>query len=297
MKLSKAICRWLAVGTVLFSILQAAPADFYAARLPAGVAFGMTPEQLEDARKTVDRRDFGSTASDRAGNSQAFEMRRQQDSALAFSYRFKGGKLGAIIGSTKTTMLPIEHTQSAASNIGRELIDNFTLKGEDQIVRSVATVASVLTAQLWDDKERGLNLYFVATNHEITLVIFDPKAFGKADFFNGVELLEKVKANNESIRRTLGNSAPPPVAIVDFLAKPTVKPGDTLPPAIPPVSPRPADSETKAQSKPSASPLADSTAFQEKPVAVWPWIAGGVLALAIILLVVCRGRERRDEKK
>ena len=216
----------------VFAFTIAAPEDFYRARFGQGVNMGMSPEELAKARPTARILDRG--AMDRRPGEVAgppvemFEMRRERDRASVISYRFKTGKLGAVLEgtklATKTTIVPIEQTQAAVDKLAEELKANFVLKGQEQIVRSGGIDgAALVTAQLWEDKAKGLHLYFVATNQEIDIVIFDPKAFAKADFFAGPETLEKSKASMASIRRQLGDRADPPMPLIDLLAKPATE--------------------------------------------------------------------------
>src|SRR6266446_2155652 len=153
---------------------SAAPEDFYGKHLQPGVSLGISPDDLAIARPAALKDNFGSARTDLGGIAEMSELRRQQYSASISMYRFKGDKLRAVIESTKTTKLPIEHTTAAVTELADELKANFAFQRNDQIVRSAGTVAAILTAQLWEDGARGINLYFVATNHEITLVIFDP---------------------------------------------------------------------------------------------------------------------------
>ncbi len=206
-------------------VASAAPEDFYRAHLPEGVNMGMSPEELAKARPTA--RSFDLSAMDRrpapkpAGAPvEMVEMTRELGRGSVRSYRFKGGKLVAVLESTKTLNQPIEQAKAAVVKLTEEIKTHFVLKGQEQIVRSKGTVAGLLTAQVWEDQSRGLQLYLVATGDEISVYVFDPKMAGKADFFNGPEMLEKVKANNESIKRQLGDRATPETPLIDLLAEP-----------------------------------------------------------------------------
>lgn len=225
----------LACAVILGSaaVIAAAPDEFYRAHLQPGVNMGMSPEELAKARpaaRNMDMSGFDRPAPPKPPGApvEMAELRRERDRASVSSYRFKAGKLGAVLEgtqlATKTTIVPIDQTQAAVDKLAEELKANFVLKGQEQIVRSGGIDgAALLTAQLWEDKAKGLHLYFVATNQEIDIVIFDPKAFAKADFFAGPETLEKLKASMESIRRQLGDRADPPLPLIDLLAKPTTE--------------------------------------------------------------------------
>ena len=211
----------------------AAPEDFYRAHFQPGVKMGMSLEEMKAARPAVlsmDMSGFDRPAAPKPPGApvQMAEMTRGPAGASVAWYRFKGGKLGAVLAATKTATkfatVPIEQTQAAVGKLTEELKANFVLKGQEQIVRSGGVDgATLLTAQLWEDKANGLHLYFVATNQGTEIVIFDPKAFARTDFFPGPETLEKSKASTQSIRRQLGDRADPPLPLIDLLAKPATE--------------------------------------------------------------------------
>ena len=138
----------------IVAVATAAPEDFYRAHLPEGVSMGMSPEELAKARPTARNLDLG--AMDRrpaitpAGAAvEMVEMTRERDRASVRSYHFKEGKLGVILEATKARNRPIEEAKAAVVKLTNEIKTNFMLKGQEQIVRSKGTVASLLTAQVW----------------------------------------------------------------------------------------------------------------------------------------------------
>ena len=224
------VCAFI-LGASAFAV--AAPEDFYRAHLQPGVKMGMSLDELKGARPAVfdmDMSGFDRPAAPKPPGApvQMAEIRRGLDRGSATSYRFKGGKLGAVIEATKTatktTLAPIEQSQAAAGKLAEELKANFVLKGQEQILRTGGVDgAALLTAQLWEDKANGFHLYLVATNQGTEIVIFDPKAFSRADFFSDPEGLEKLKAEMARIHRQLGDRADPPQPLIDLLAKPATE--------------------------------------------------------------------------
>lgn len=208
----------------------AAPEDFYRAHFQEGVKMGMSLEELKKARPRVfdmDMSGFDRPAPPKRPDAPVTmgEISRGLNGASASGYHFKGGKLGAVTGATKLgnkfAAPPVEETQPTVNKLLEELKVNFVPKGQEQIVRSGGLDgAALLTAQLWEDKAARLHLYLVATNQGIEIVIFDPKAFARADFFPGPETLEQSRASTQSIRRQLGDRAEPELPLIDLLAKP-----------------------------------------------------------------------------
>ena len=135
----------------IWSALLGAPNEFYLKHLPPGVSMGMSPAEFVTVRPSARKNDFRSVGKDSEGTLEMVEFRRGRDIASASAYRFRAGKLSAVIETTKTSGLPIEHIQAAAGNLAKELKEEFVLQREDQFVRSAGTVAAVLTAQLWED--------------------------------------------------------------------------------------------------------------------------------------------------
>lgn len=117
----------------------AAPDDFYRAHLQPGVKMGMSPEELAAARpaaRSMDMSGFDRPAPAKPLGApvEMAELRRERDRASVSSYRFKAGKLGAVLEgtklATKTTIVPIEQTQAAVDKLAEELKANFVLKGQ-----------------------------------------------------------------------------------------------------------------------------------------------------------------------
>jgi hypothetical protein len=225
----------------------ATPAEFYQTYIPAGVEIGMSRDEVQKARPQAMKGGMSqpSAAKPDATFVQMAEIMPQGNTRVAYWYRFKSGKLGVVTRSLMVTGMPIEHAQAGASKVVDELKADFVLKGQEQVARSTGTENTVVTAQLWEDAAAGRNIYFVTTNREITVVVFDPKAFGKADFFLGPERMKDLNAHAEAVRGMVDKAAATPVPIVDLLPKaaaanpsPTpVKPTAAIPTPATPVPP------------------------------------------------------------
>lgn len=204
---------------MIVATTASAEEGFYRKHLPAGVKMGISPAELQEMRPSALKNELRRPVGGANGSLEMVEMvRHERDAPVVYSYRFREGKLSAVTKAMRTTQLPAEHTRSAVSSLTDELKADSTLKGQDEMIRSVGYETAIITAQLWEDKT-GLNTYFVATNQEIDIIMFGPKVFGKIDFFLGPEKLESVKAGNESLRRQRGNAVPTHAPIIDLLAR------------------------------------------------------------------------------
>jgi len=269
----------------------ASPESFYQSYLPAGIAMDMSPEQVRNTRPQAITSQSSQPSAAKADPTfvEMVEIAPQGNTRVAYWYRFKAGKLGAVTRSIMTARMPIEHAQAGASKVAEELKADFALKGQEQVVRSTGTENTVLTAQLWEDKADGLNIYFVTTNREITVVMFDPKAFGKADFFLGPERMKDLNAQAEVVRSLTDKTAATPIPIVDLLPKVTGT-SATPAPAATPVPSTPAPSMAPTALQPTSTP-AEKTPMPivERKSPTWPWLVG----IGALIVIVAFASKRR----
>lgn len=301
-QLAKATMNWLSsraarlAAIILASAYAAlaAPTEFYQAYIPPGVEIGMSPEQVKAARPQAMTGGMLQPSAAKTDTTfvQMAEITPQGNTRVAYLYRFKAGKLGAVLRSLMVTGMPIEHAQAGASKAADEIKANFVLKGQEQVARSTGTENTIVTAQLWEDAGAGRNIYFVTTNREITVVIFDPKAFGKSDFFLGPERMKDLEAHAESVRGMIDKAAATPVPIVDLLPKvamASTTPTPAKPPSTTPVPTSAVPTATPAPSLPTPTVAANPAPVIERKSPVWPWVVG-ILTLVVIVAVALKRR-------
>lgn len=287
----------LAAIILTSAFAAAAPEEFYRNYLPPDVEMGMSQEMVRKARP---RAVTGQASQPSAANAdpsfaEMVEIALQGTTRVAYWYRFKAGKLGAVTRSLLVTGMPIEHAQAGANKVADELNANFVLKGQEKVARSTGTENIIVTAQLWEDAAAGRNIYFLATNREITVVVFDPKAFGKPDFFLGPERMKDLEAHAESVRGMVDKAVAPPVPIVDLLPKVTVASGTPTPAEPSPPVPQPSKAATPAAtatfapSSPTSAVAENLAPVIERKSPVWPWVIG-ILALTVIAMLVWKRR-------
>ena len=201
------------------SSVVASPESFYSANLPSGVAFGMTPDQLAQARPEARKNDLIQSQNTGTESVTMVEIARQGNSGTAFWYRFKNEKLGAVSRSVSTKNLPTESAQGSAAQTYNELRANFDLLRQEEVLRSTGASTFQLSTQLWEDKTKGLNIYFAASSQENTVIVFDPISFDSTDFFVPISKRKEIDAQAKSVRDMLGESVPTPPPIIDLLPK------------------------------------------------------------------------------
>lgn len=262
---------------------------FYKTYLPAGVSIGMSPEQVRTFRPQAIRNQMPPPSASNSDDAlvEMVEIMPQGNTRVAYWYRFKGEKLGAVSRSIMTARMPIEHAQASASRVAEELRVGFFLVGEEQVVRTTGTENTVTTAWRWEDREKKLNIYLVATNQELTVVIFDPTKFAKGDFFLGLERMKDLNAQAELVR-SVTEKAGTPIPIVDLLPKVNAA-SATQAPASAPISSIPAPSaKPTALQTPSTQAVQTPTPIIERKAHLWPWVVGVVALLVLVAFALKR---------
>jgi len=192
------------VACFVGDIATAATSDeFYKEHLPSGVSIGISPSQLQGLRPKVINNPLsfhGNGVSN--GNAELVEAPIHGQTPVAYWYRFKDNKLEAITSSLWTRSLPDERIKAMVLSAYHSLSNGFRLIGEQEILRSTGATNAILKAQLWEDENMGLQIYLVASNEELTIIVFNPKLFGKADFFVGPEKLKDFESQAKVIRES-----------------------------------------------------------------------------------------------
>lgn len=283
-------CRFITCVLIVLaaSSVVASPESFYAANLPSGVAFEMTPDQLAQARPEARKNDLIQTQNTGMESMEMVEIARQGNSGTAFWYRFKNGKLGAVSRSVSTKKLSAESAQSSAVQTYNELQGNFDLLRQEEVLRSTGASTFQLTAQLWEDKVKELNIYFVASSQENTVIIFDPKSFGSTDFFVPVDKLKEIEAQAKSVKDMLGESVPTPSPIIDLLPK-VVKESAPAPGPVATIQATAAPTQQPQSTAPATpSPKKAETRSAPSGFPVLPVAIIGVVIVGIVLFILRR---------
>lgn len=211
------------------SLKASAANSIFETNIPAGVQIGMSYSALTKTRPKA--KDAGLASND--GSQQFVEIVISGSERVAYWYRFRNEILGAVTKSVMAKKTPVEQVRESVEAIQAEIQSRFNFVQSDEIVRSTGIHSEILTAQHWKDNGGDLELYFVASNQEITLVFFNPKNFDKSDFFLGPKRLEDVRASKKSVQQILKGIKPEsiqlePVPLIDLLSS---EPSVSLPQA------------------------------------------------------------------
>ena len=75
---------------------------------------------------------------------------------------------------------------------------------DETILRLDEQMNQVLVdAELWIDEKSGTQVYFVDATNELTVITFDPKYFGKRDFFMSPDELQQIAPALEKARKAV----------------------------------------------------------------------------------------------
>jgi hypothetical protein len=191
---------------------------FYKAHLPTNVSIGMSAGDFGTVRPSARKNDLIAPSS---GHQNAFDMveiAQQGGNRVAYWYRFKEGVLEAVTQSMMTALLPLDQAEAAARQFEQDMSTSFQFKEHLNVLRRTGSQTSIISVQLWEDATRELNVYFLATNREITFVMFNPKQLGKNDFFVGSERQEDFD-NKATVLGEQTKDAKRPTPLVDLLRK------------------------------------------------------------------------------
>lgn len=277
----------IAIALYLGGIVRATPEDFNREYLPAGTRIGMTARELAVARPKA-----LSAMKDLEGDGEFIEMLAEDKMRIAYRYGIRRGRVGAITRGFMITGASEEQMQQALNDVVARC-DAFVLQRSEQIIRSTGDVNAIVTAELWEDSSNKRSVYLVGTNSEITVIVFDPKTFGKGDFFVGPERIREFDANLATVRRQIekekGNDRS--VAIVDILPK-AKRPGGAI------TSGNIVKGETTVQKSLSESVDRPSGALSganvesspSKGLSLWVWMAAFVLGGVTVYIILVRRR-------
>jgi len=91
--------------------------------------------------------------------------------------------------------------------IHQALARDLVKQADEQIIRLDEKMQQVaVTAELWRDERNGTCVYLVDTPKDTTIITFDPKYFGKKDFFVSAEGMPDIAPALDAVRKTIEES-------------------------------------------------------------------------------------------
>lgn len=195
----------------------ASPESFFRNNMPPGVNLGMSPTQLASTRPEAFKNTFIETRRSETETFTMTEIVRQDNSGTVFWYWFRNGILGAVSRSISFKNISYNSALDISCDTYNNLQTSFTFHQNDNAVRSTGGKSYVLTAQLWKCNLDNKSVYYIASSHENTMIIFDPNSFCSSDFFLPIDKLNELNIHSEKIRSIVNDAIPEPPLVSDFI--------------------------------------------------------------------------------
>ncbi|MBI3985557.1 MAG: hypothetical protein HY343_01440 [Lentisphaerae bacterium] len=168
--------------------------------MPDNVTLGMTREVLQPVRPEARKLDlaFGSR------NTNALVLTEMKDDSVPLTchqYHFLDGQLRAV---TKVVHRLSKQGEEMGKQIHDALEKELVKKADEKIIRGNGNMQPILVgAELWTHEKSGTCVYFVTGAKDATIIVFDPKYFGKKDFFMSSEDMPEIAPLFEKARKTI----------------------------------------------------------------------------------------------
>lgn len=182
----------------------AEPSEKYmAVVMPDNVTLGMSREAVQSVR--LDARKIDMAVGSRNTNATVLiEVKRSGAPVLCYYYHFIENQLRAV---TQGIGHAGKRDEQAIKHIRDALTRDMEKKSDEGILRLDQNMKQIpVNAELWADKRNGTCVYFVDASNEMTVITFDPKHFGKKDFFMSPDEMPKIAPALETVRKTIEES-------------------------------------------------------------------------------------------
>ena len=179
------------------------PEKYAALILPDNVTLGMTRDAIQPARpeaKTLD----ASLVTKQTNAVVLTELKKDVSPATCYQYHFVDNQLRAV---TKGILHAGKRDEQMVKHIHEVFAKDLVKQADEQIIRLDANMQQVsVTAELWKDEKNGTCVYFVDTSKDTTIIAFDPRYFGKKDFFVTADQMSDIAPALETVRKQIEES-------------------------------------------------------------------------------------------
>lgn len=179
------------------------PEKYAALILPDNVTLGMARDAIQPARPEAKKLD-ASLVTKRTNAVVLTELAKDASPATCCQYLFVDNQLRAV---TKGILHGGKRDAQMVKHIHEVFAKDLIKQADEQIIRLDANMQQVsVTAELWKDAKNGTCVYFVDTPKDTTIVIFDPRYFGKKDFFVTADQMPDIAPALEAVRKQIEES-------------------------------------------------------------------------------------------
>lgn len=171
--------------------------------LPDNVTLGMTRDAIQPARPDAKKLD-ASLVTKRSNAVVFTELKKDVLPATCYTYHFVDDQLRAV---TKGILHAGKRDEQLVKHIHEIFAKDLVKRADEEIIRLGDNMQQVsMTAELWKDEKSGACVYFVDTTKESMFITFDPRYFGKKDFFVTTEQMPEIAPALETVRKQIEES-------------------------------------------------------------------------------------------
>ena len=153
-----------------------ASSEFYERYFLKNIKIGLTEGEIKELRQELTKRKISDDRFD------LLERVIIKDKSFFYNYHFVKSNLRGITLSIISNKGEVDH--KAAEGIYSLLNEKFIKKKDHNILRLGKDLKGyTVTAELWEDRENNKKVYFVSTNEETTLILFDSQYLNENIFF------------------------------------------------------------------------------------------------------------------
>ncbi len=193
------LCAW---GLAIASLAE--QRDKYTALvMPENVTLGMSREAIQPVRRDAKKLDMA-VGSRNTNATVLTEIKTNGPPFVCYQYHFVEDRLRAV---TQGVLHAGKRDEQTIKLIHDALTRDLVKKSDESILRLDEHMQQILlNAELWTDEKNGACVYFVDASNEMTVITFDPKYFGKKDFFMSSDEIPKITPALETVRKHIEES-------------------------------------------------------------------------------------------
>ncbi|MBU4201029.1 MAG: hypothetical protein KKG09_06760 [Verrucomicrobia bacterium] len=150
------------------------------------MGFGMTRDSFRTVKPYTMKidKEFGSR-----NTNDVVLIEIKKGSPIAIMYHFIDDRLRAV---TLGQLYFGKRDGQEIKRVHDALIRELVRKSDETVIRRDENMQPIrVSAELWTYEKNGIDIYFLDTSNEITIIAFDPKYFVKRDFFMTPEEMPK----------------------------------------------------------------------------------------------------------
>jgi hypothetical protein len=168
---------------------------------PENMTLGMTRDAIQSKRPAAMKLQ-GMMGSRNTNAVVLTEVKGDIMPLVCYQYHFIDDHLRAV---TKGIGHGDRRDEQTVKSIHDALARDLVKQADEKILR-LNTELEQVSVEFWKDEKSGTCVYFVDTSNDTSVIVFDPKYFGKKDFFITPDEMPQVAPAVENVRKTIEES-------------------------------------------------------------------------------------------